>query len=573
MNARQSRERSVGRGGRWLAGLLLMSVSLAVLAGNLALTKHNLTPSGPGPVKETARSGLCVFCHTPHHAQATRALWNRNLPGITYQLYQSPTMKAQPGQPTGASRLCLSCHDGVLALGSVRMPTPGSQFTLGPLTGPGSLGTNLSDDHPVSITYDSALAALQGQLVDPVTLPPAIHLDQNGQLQCTACHDPHEEINPDFLRMDDRYGNLCTACHQIPFWRGSIHATSTQTWTGAGTPPWPQPGFPTVGENACLSCHRPHGAGHPQWLMSQMDEPSNCTLCHDGTAAQKDVATEFLKPFHHPIESAQWTHRPDEDPVTMVRHVTCADCHNPHAATASPSAPGALTVGGSQQQVSGVSIAGAVVQAATYKYEICLKCHGLQEPSTPGILRQDATRNIRLRLDPANPSYHPVAAIGKNPTITGLDPKYTSASQIGCIDCHDNDTWTAGGTQPRGPHGSNFRYLLAQQYQADDPVVESYANYALCYKCHDRATLLNSTTGFPHNRHLVLDQASCAACHDAHGSRNNRALVDFMLRTRAGLPVVTPSSSGLLKFVPGATRGHGTCYLTCHGHDHNPSVY
>jgi len=545
---------------------------LADAQGGMALTPHNLTPSGPGSVRETAAAGLCVFCHTPHNAKPTRGLWNRALPGVTYTLYQSSTLQAHPDQPTGSSRLCLSCHDGLLALGNVRVPTPGSHFSLGPLTGSSSLGTDLSDDHPISFQYDNTLAARQGELADPLSLASPIRLDENQQLQCSTCHDPHENSHPSFLRVDDRFGNLCTTCHQLPLWNDSSHATSGATWQGTGPGPWPKNAFATVGENACLSCHRPHAAGHPEWLLAQSDEPGNCTICHDGSSAQKDISTQFLKTYHHPIESNQGTHQPNEDPAVMPPHVACSDCHDPHAATTNVSTP--LLVSCSQRNVSGVTVAGTQVKAATYKYEICLKCHGLQEPSTAGIQRNSGTRNIRLKIDPSNPSFHPIAEPGKNPGIVGLDPQYTSTSQIDCISCHDNDEWTPAGNQPRGPHGSRYEPILAQQYQTEDPSIESFADYALCYKCHDRTTLLQTSGGFPHNSHVVNDQASCAACHDAHGSRNNKFLIDFMLRTKFGASVVTPSASGKLEFVPDpAQPGHGSCSLNCHGHEHNPSTY
>lgn len=539
-------------------------------AGSMSQTVHNLTPTGPGTVKETEPSGLCVFCHTPHDANPTRALWNRTFSGINYTLYNSRTLKGTVDQPTGDSRLCLSCHDGLLAMSNVRLPAS-NNFTLGKVTGNTSLGTDLSDDHPVSMHYDSSLAAQQGQLTDPQNLVPEIHLDENQDLQCSACHDPHEATHPNFLRMDNQYGSLCTACHELPSWNDSIHATSTATWNGTGSGPWPADGYTTVAENACLNCHRPHAAGHPEWLLTQSDEPANCTVCHDGNSASKDIKTEFLKTYHHPVENDQGTHQPDENPSVMQRHVSCSDCHDPHA-TASGVSTG-LTLAGSQRNVSGVTVAGSVVKPATYKYEVCLKCHGLQEPASLGIVRAGGTRNIRLKIDPNNASYHPLAAPGKNPAITGLDPAYSSSSQIDCTDCHNNDQWTASGTQPRGPHGSNYEYILAQQYRADDPTSGTTADSALCYSCHDSATLLTSGN-FPHNSHVTADQASCAVCHDAHGSRDNKFLIDFMVQTRLGAPVVTASSGGQLQFTPDSMNpGHGSCSLTCHGHDHNPSTY
>ena len=53
----------------------------------IARTKHNLTPGGPGAIRTTEPTGVCVFCHISHNANPTRGLWNRELPGVSYQLY------------------------------------------------------------------------------------------------------------------------------------------------------------------------------------------------------------------------------------------------------------------------------------------------------------------------------------------------------------------------------------------------------------------------------------------------------------------------------------------------------
>ena len=552
-------------------GALLLSTQTQAQT-QIARTVHNLTPTGPGPVRVGEAAGLCVFCHTPHNANPTRALWNRELPGTTYTLYQSSTLEAAINQPTGTSRLCLSCHDGILALGNLRVPPKGSHFTLGPLTGKAALGTDLSDDHPISFVYDSALALRRGQLADPLTLPQAIRLDDTKQLQCTTCHNPHEDRHPKFLRMDNRFGALCTTCHRKRNWSDSTHATSSATWNGTGSSPWPAGSFPTVAENACLSCHRPHNAGHPQRLLARSEEPATCTVCHNGSVASKKIEAEFSKPFHHPIENSQWTHDPKEDPALMPRHVACADCHNPHAVTsATAQAPNAS---GRQRDVRGVTIGGVVIEAVNFEYEVCLKCHGMKEPTTPGRIRVDNTRNIRLKIDPSNPSYHPVAAPGKNTTIVGLAPGYTSSSMILCTDCHNNNEWTPAGPSPRGPHGSLYEPILEREFQTGDPASESSSSYALCYKCHNRSSLLGGSGRFPHDKHVVDKNASCAVCHDVHGSRQNIRLINFTLRTKVGNTVVSPNSSGRLEFAPDLARpGRGSCYLRCHGEEHNPHSY
>ena len=551
----------------------LLAAAPAVEAG-LTDTVHNLTASGPGTIKTTGEAGLCVYCHTPHNASPTRALWNQELSGTTYTLYESTTLEAVLNQPTGATRLCLSCHDGTLALGRLRVPPQGGGVTLPSLTGQAALGVDLSDDHPVSFVYDTALAVRHGQLADPSTLPQSIVLDDGGQLQCTGCHDPHDDPYRKFLRVDDRAAALCTTCHQPRDWNGSAHENSNATWQGTGTDPWPHTPYTTVADNGCENCHRPHAAPRPPRLLSNSQERNVCLVCHNGAVASHNLEAEFIKASAHPIAATNWTHEPREDPNTMARHVACPDCHNPHktaSATASPP-----VASGRLRGVSGVNIGGVAVSEATYEYEVCLKCHGILDQTTPiTMVRQDNTRNIRLEIDPSNPSYHPVAAVGTNPNVGGFEPGsgLSATSMVYCSNCHNNDEWTTAGTTPRGPHGSRHAPILEREYQMNDPTPESFLSYELCYKCHNRNYLINDQARtFPHNRHVQRAQASCAVCHDAHGSRENLHLINFMRVDSTGKTVVNPSSSGRLEYNSTGV-GEGNCYLSCHGVNHNPRRY
>ncbi|MHC4063569.1 MAG: cytochrome c3 family protein [Planctomycetota bacterium] len=558
----------------WAARLLALGLLAAVPAAKAGLTDtvHNLTATGPGTIKEPGVTELCVFCHTPHNASPQRALWNRALPGTAYTLYQSSTLEATLNQPTGASRLCLSCHDGTLALGNLRVPPRTGATTLGPLTGQAALGADLSDDHPVSFVYDAALALTRGQLADPSTLPQGIRMDDTGQLQCTACHDPHDNPFRKFLRIDDRAAGLCTACHTPRDWSASTHATSPATWDGTGTNPWPDSPYTTVADNGCQNCHRPHAAARPPRLLRDAQERAVCLDCHNGSVTSQNLEAEFFKLSTHPIASTDWTHEPREDANTMPRHVACTDCHNPHKVTSTPASAPAVT--GRLRGVPGVNSAGVTVSEATSEYEVCFKCHGIRDQATPlAIVRQDNTRNVRSEIDQSNPSHHPVTAIGKNPNMGGFEPGYSTASIIYCTDCHNNNELTFAGTAPRGPHGSVYAPILEREYQTDDPTPESFQSYELCYKCHNRSFLIDDQAGtFLHKKHLENADAPCAACHDAHGSRDNVHLINFMLVDRTGGTVVTPSSSGRLEY-NSTVPGSGECFLMCHGEDHNPQQY
>src|SRR3982750_3297676 len=101
--------------------ILLLLSALPALAQQTSVVNsaHNLSASGPGAIRATSEQEICIFCHTPHRASAIQPLWNRNTPVNAYRVYSSNTLQGVPGQPTGSSKLCLSCHDGTIALGSV----------------------------------------------------------------------------------------------------------------------------------------------------------------------------------------------------------------------------------------------------------------------------------------------------------------------------------------------------------------------------------------------------------------------------------------------------------------------
>jgi hypothetical protein len=170
-----------------------------------------------------------------------------------------------------------------------------------------------------------------------------------------------------------------------------------------------------------------------------------------------------------------------------------------------------------------------------------------------------------------------VEAPGRNKLVPSLIAPWTTISVMYCSDCHDNDTGPKAptpGTGPAGLHGSNQKHLLVARYDMDnDPNVESAAAYALCYKCHSRASILSDASFKEHSRHLQLAGATCSVCHDPHGisatqgtTTSNSRLINFDTR------FVSPSGSGQLRYeVTGPGRGY--CYLNCHGREHDPRGY
>ncbi|MBW2313008.1 MAG: hypothetical protein JRH10_02370 [Deltaproteobacteria bacterium] len=549
---------------------LLVAPLLAVPAGaDLAATLHNLTPSGPGTVKNPNAVGLCRFCHTPHRAGQTTALWNRNFSQAIYDIYDSSTLAATPEQPSGASRFCLSCHDGTIALGNI-LHAPGEVIALpDPVSGRALLTTDLRDDHPISFVFDETLAVQNGELVSPSALNGSVQLDSTGRVQCISCHDPHSDTLPKFLVHTIEDGELCTTCHAKNGWPGSSHAVSAATWNGSGDDPWPGSAFGTVSQNACLSCHQPHSAEHALRLLKRDPTEDVCLTCHNGNVAETDVAAELAKISHHPIVETSGTHDPVEDPLSMTRHVFCADCHNPHAVNPTPAS--APDVSGRQEHVRGVDLAGMPIPEAQFAYEVCFKCHGLAEQPSPRVVRLDHVTNVRLEISSTNPSYHPVAAVGTNPNVVTLIPPLTASSRIYCHDCHSTNEF-ASISAPTGPHGSIHEPILERAYPLHDFVSQSPAEYALCYKCHDEEAIEDDAS-FEHKKHIQNADAPCVACHDPHGSRTNTHLINFLRFDENGTEVVSPSpSTGRLEFND-LGNGRGECYLSCHDEDHCPRSY
>ena len=159
---------------------------------------------------------ICVVCHTPHNAIATvEPLWNHELSVANYTLYSSSTLDATVGQPDGSSKLCLSCHDGTVAVDNFGGTTGGSSF----IVGDAELGTDLSNDHPVSFTYDDALATTDGGLNPPTStnsgLGGTIDADMlaSNKVQCSSCHNPHDNTNGYFLVKSNAASALCLTCH------------------------------------------------------------------------------------------------------------------------------------------------------------------------------------------------------------------------------------------------------------------------------------------------------------------------------------------------------------------------
>ncbi len=576
-------------------------------------SKHNLSVSGPGPVKSLTEDRICVFCHTPHNSYRLSSanggaggglgpiapdeytylpLWNHQ---VTVQpetgLYWSSTLKAPMSQPTGPTKLCLSCHDGTVAIGAVASGANlgiAGKMTDFPADPKSNIGTDLSNHHPVSFPYSSSLP--NSELASPDGLPGPIKFWGNNELHCSTCHDPHDDSHLDasgnlgsFLVMDNTSSQLCEACHLLTGWNVSAH-------------------------DKCEDCHTPHfavqPAGWPQGWLLTFSSDEGCLTCHS-----EPIVHTTSAPTSRNVQSTRYrasqtaalpaanirrqiekisSHRSSANASSFSQRmqmaqrrsgqseVTCTGCHSPHSVNirkaSAPYASGML------EGVSGIDRNGIEVSPVTYEYEVCFKCHSDYSSDLSKVSRVVSTSNKRLQFDPMNPSYHPVVSLGKNLSIPSIpssyEPSLTSSSLIYCTDCHRDDS---GGS--KGPHGSSFAPILRERYETMDGRPESIQSYALCYRCHNRDSILrddsfkkNSLGKGGHSGHLAAG-APCSACHAPHGvpddgrSGSHTHLINF------DRGIVSPKQGSEFPVFQDTGLFSGNCTLVCHGRAHNNESY
>jgi len=269
---------------KFLFTSLLVLASLTAQAG-VQGSRHDLGTGGLGQ-NTGGTDEVCVFCHTPHGSDTSAAvpLWNKVLPAAGgYTRYSTLNTSSLDGTevPVGSVSLaCLSCHDGAQGM-DVVINAPGStaddttlyNVTGIPLNGGVAmtnqagdklpmLGTDLTDDHPISIAYagggcaggDADGATCTNAVFgdpdfntaqkDTINSNPVWWVDNGGvgtrektdmhlytrteevaagepSVECGSCHDPHNDStfsntapkSVAFLRVANAASIICTTCH------------------------------------------------------------------------------------------------------------------------------------------------------------------------------------------------------------------------------------------------------------------------------------------------------------------------------------------------------------------------
>ena len=226
-----------------LVVVLVLCVALSAYASRAPKSAvfgsaHDFKTTGeysPGGASYT----LCNFCHIAHKFGSAPTgpsylLWNHTLSNVSsYGVYTSESMSSTPTELGGqltVSNLCLSCHDGTVAVNSWYEVVAGKNFQPLP-TGTLFMAEDhtvrdLSKQHPVNFVYPDATTAANIGIL-PAANTSSIDGNGNGPLfggrmQCATCHDAHAGPSSGahlFFRTfpstpaQTTTGSFCVYCH------------------------------------------------------------------------------------------------------------------------------------------------------------------------------------------------------------------------------------------------------------------------------------------------------------------------------------------------------------------------
>lgn len=220
-----------------LAAVAVVAMATSAMAADMLASKHNMWSYTGNNVATTTGTNkeVCVFCHTPHNSAKNRALWNRTKSNETFKLYTSGANASADNwfqsNTKGAlhsdslSLMCLSCHDGVSSIGGLVVNKKGTISLQNDVMDAGvktTLGTDLTNDHPINVVYATVVAALPNKLAADQTAITARATSGlasnaakllNGYVECASCHDVHNSANVPFLRDTMAGSVLCLQCH------------------------------------------------------------------------------------------------------------------------------------------------------------------------------------------------------------------------------------------------------------------------------------------------------------------------------------------------------------------------
>jgi hypothetical protein len=561
------------------ARLLFLLASLAVAlpaeaarVSDIRSTKHNLSSTSGNDTRASGAaatlpdgrtatvntSEVCVYCHTPHAAAASDAagnplspLWNRRVgrteggAAITYQPYFSTSLESGlPGSPDGSSKLCLSCHDGMISLGNVGViggegrslsgiagPNTGVQIPFQTTNAGGSvvpattmpdgvvpgtgytrlIGTDLTNDHPISVAYTNALATNDGEMRSGggdatgtvvvagnnlaagnngwarASFTAAVARRGSGQramfpldsqgggpgtVQCGTCHDPHIRddtagvTNPKFLRgsrlqqrsnpadttFDAGADIMCLACHDKAgnVWFSSAHANPTD----AGETYKRDTSGAANTYNAAGQRDLPTATDTAVWQFACL----NCHDTHTVPGARRLLREGVEGAYATTTVTGKGLFRTKIGSAPPALEETCFQCHRSRSDPDNPLVLTTQTVPDIKTDFDAPLTTNRAANplASAMPIRSADQCggsekHSIGDAATPGVNASGAGKDF----------VESAATLGKKVGAQTCDT--SSSRHVECTDCHNphrvqkgNHFGTNGGTDIRGTPGGNL---------------------------------------------------------------------------------------------------------------------
>ncbi|WP_243374076.1 CxxxxCH/CxxCH domain-containing protein [Geotalea sp. SG265] len=444
-------------------------------------------PDGSATSGTNAASRRCVMCHVNHdifspalNSNVSNRSGNLRLSIATTPTATSGYASSDYVSKNGTGGICISCHNTERTKSTVNRKNETTSTKTPAIV--------YADYSSMTKTHNYAIAS---------------NMKNDGgsfSANCTKCHNGRNGEVAVFSQMT-------TGLHDRSV-RRSYNTLGGNSVDGQNND-----------ANFCFRCHsNATGTGSPTSTYITTKGNKDIFAFKNMTARSKNLYAAFndsTLTSKHKVQFASYTtHKPsptDETRsyISSKKQVTCAECHDPHAAGNTVHVAGttgnAVAAGSMLYGTPGVGTAltfnkwtsatgfATTPTPATAEYQICFKCHSSYNTRL-SAWSPYSTASVRswTKVDKEfstanNAGFHPVAGINASRNTTmALKSPWADGKLMYCSDCHGNSKQTVN--DPRGPHASANAFVLKKPWTgARINGTSDTTNIAatICFDCHD----------------------------------------------------------------------------------------
>jgi len=463
--------------------------------------------------------GLCNACHTPHAAKDQHRIWQAT---VTWNQASTAWADSNVGQ------LCGGCHLNGGVLTAQNSNTDNPHITDTSVYDADSHGRNIAE-----------LGAGANNINDvPANVANRPYLS-NANMECTSCHDPHDNSVMPFLRNDgtaamDTITEVCTDCHDRSFADFGLNNVTNRTYAYDGTTPAGEAGSmhpanvdyadATGNENSDSTVLRTLVVNGP--VNTTNADTSNWTLGGKLTGTASPLGAGFIgcQTCHavHGTPAGATGTPPNNIYLLAINNngsfnnaPLCETCHGgglDGSGSISVVSDGAGGSGTGSYYVGRNYLATDTVGQPFDDHPIDVDCDG-----TPALLNWAAAGNVRWERTAwgARTAGDPMGS--RWPAGTTASSYVESGIQMGriiCTSCHSAHNGLPGTSLRRKggvASGANTGQTTSDQTAANmaDAVIGLDVRTSWCYNCHQVQDMV------PSYHHSTNDTGGAAANYDA----------------------------------------------------------